>query len=200
MTLTVRAGTGAWLRLARGDEITVINSSGTQVVDLWCLATSGGDEHLSMGHCREVLAQIRFEPGDVLVSDRYTPLLRYAADTSGGQHDTLIAACSEQMYVRFGRGSGHPSCTSNLHAALAEAGTSLPFTPQPWNLFMRAPVGADGVIEFVRPPFAPGASVVLEALEPCLVVLSACPDDCYPTNGGDGSPRDVEVTVRRAAG
>jgi uncharacterized protein YcgI (DUF1989 family) len=27
----------------------------------------------------------------------------------------------------------------------------------------------------------------------CLMVFSACPDDVYPTNGGDGSPCDVHL-------
>lgn len=196
--VTVPAGRGASVRLGRGDAITITNTSGTQVVDLWCLAATGDGEHLSMGHCREVLARLWFDPGDELVSDRYTPLLRYDSDTSGGRHDTLVAACNPEMYRRFGRPDEHPSCASNLHDALRGTGLGLAFTPQPWNLFMRAPVAEDGSIAFVRPPYAPGAEVALTALEACLLVLSSCPDDCYPTNGGDGSPRDVDLVVRRA--
>src|SRR5690606_3209093 len=111
---TVPAGGGGAFHLARGDTVTIVNDAGTQVVDFWCLSLEGEAEYLSMGHCREVLAKLFFEPGDVLISNRYTPLLEYLEDTAGGRHDTLIAACSEEMYLRFGRGKGHPSCASNF--------------------------------------------------------------------------------------
>jgi uncharacterized protein YcgI (DUF1989 family) len=29
----------------------------------------------------------------------------------------------------------------------------------------------------------------------CLMVFSACPDDVYPTNGGDGTPVDAHVEL-----
>ncbi len=38
----------------------------------------------------------------------------------------------------------------------------------------------------------------MKALIPCLMVFSAYPDNVYPTNGGDDSPRDVSLEVPRA--
>lgn len=197
--VTVRAAEGAGFALRRDDTIAIVNTSGTQVVDLWCLAASDPVEHLSMGHCREVLGKIHFDPGDVLVSDRYTPMLAYEADSAGGLHDTLIAACSVEMYRRFGRDPGHPSCAGNFAQAAAGFGIALPFTPQPWNLFMRAAVQPDGRIDYERPPLQPGAAVTLRLLCDAIVIVSACPDDCYPTNGGDGSPRDISILIQPAA-
>jgi uncharacterized protein len=176
-TFKVPAAEGAAFRLASGDIMQVINESGTQVVDFWCLSLETEAEHLSMGHCREVLGKIFFDPGDVLISDRYAPLLEYVGDTAGGRHDTLIAACSEEMYLRFGRERGHPNCAANFELQARRIGR----------------------IAYSRPPFIPNGTVALKALAPVLAIVSACPDDCYPTNGGDGSPRALMVRVDAGA-
>ncbi len=193
----VRAGSGAGFSLKSGDEIIVLNTSGTQVVDFWCVSPGDSPEFLSMEHSREVLGKIYYEPGDVLLSNRYTPMIAYLADTSGGKHDTLIAACNPDMYQRFGCDNDHPSCAGNFHAALASAGIRLPIVPQPWNLFMRARVSEAGAIHYERPPYMPGSFVQLKLLTDAVIAVSACPDDCYPTNGGDGTPRDFSVLLRR---
>jgi uncharacterized protein YcgI (DUF1989 family) len=196
--ITVAAGKGAQIPTAEGDEVAIVNVSGTQVVDFWCLPRSSPQEYLSLEHCREVLSKIYFAPGDVLVSDRYVPVLDYVADTTGGQHDTLIAPCNPQMYKKFGRGPDHPSCTGNFWAAVKASGAPISFVPSPWNLFMRAKVTDDGGIEYARPPFIPDGRVILRMRRDATIIVSACPDDCYPTNGGDGSPRDFVVEVKRA--
>ena len=193
----VPAAQGFALNLSAGDRIAIINTHGTQVVDTWAFATDGGQDFLSMEHCREVLQKITFGPGDILITNRYRPILEITHDTSGGGHDTLIAACSGAMYERAGAGSEHPNCAANLAAALAGQGHVCPFTPAPWNLFMLAPVRDGHTIDYVRPTCPPGGLVEVAALMNCLMVFSACPDDVYPTNGGDGAPRDVALEVVR---
>jgi uncharacterized protein YcgI (DUF1989 family) len=193
---TVPTKEGAAFFLSSGDRIDIVNDSGTQVVDFWCLSRADDGEYLSMGHCREVLGKIFFDPGDVLISNRYNPLLEYREDTAGGHHDTLIAACSADMYHRFGREEGHPSCASNFDKAARKIDWLPQLLPQPWNLFMRAAVKTDGGIEYARPPYLPGGTVGLKALCPVLVIVSSCPDDCYPTNGGDGSAKPFSVLVQ----
>lgn len=195
--VTVLAGKGAQVPVRAGDEVTIVNVSGTQVVDFWCLPKSSPQQYLSLEHCREVLGKIYFAPGDVLVTDRYEPVFDYVADTTGGLHDTLIAPCNPDMYRKFGRSDGHPSCASNFWAAVKDAGLAIPFVPSPWNLFMRATVRPDGGIDYARPPFIPDGRVTLKMRLDATIIVSACPDDCYPTNGGDGSPRDFVIEIRR---
>lgn len=191
----VPAKEGTSFALSSGDRIEIVNDSGTQVVDFWCLALGSEPEYLSLGHCREVLGKIFFDPGDLLISNRYRPLLEYREDTAGGRHDTLIAACSEAMYRRFGRDAGHPSCAANFETCARQIDWPLPLLPQPWNLFMRAGVEEEGRIDYARPPYLPGGKVALKALCPVRIIVSSCPDDCYPTNGGDGSARPFSVLV-----
>src|SRR5947207_11034100 len=116
--IRVPAGQGAAVSVRAGDEVTIVNVSGTQVVDFWCLPISSPQEYLSLEHCREVLGKIYFAPGDVLISDRYVPIFDYVADTTGRLHDTLISPCNPYMYRKFGRTGDHPSCAGKLRAAV----------------------------------------------------------------------------------
>lgn len=186
------AGDGLAVPLEKGQLLRVVNTHGGQVVDLWAFAPADDDEHLSMGHCRELLQRVFFAPGDRLVTNRYRAALTFTADTSPGLHDTLIAACSPAMYAHLGADPAHRSCTANLEKALNRP---LSFVPQPWNLFMVARLDDRGRIEYERPVSRPGDHVELRAEMDLLVGLSSCPDDVYPTNGGDGRPHDVAVEV-----
>jgi uncharacterized protein YcgI (DUF1989 family) len=192
---TIPAGEGRAVLVGEGRHLQVINTHGTQVVDTWAFAQDDPGEHLSMEHCREVLQTIAFAPGDVLITDRYRPALTIVADDSPGEHDTLIAACSRSMYEHVGAGADHPNCADNLAAALASLGLPGGATPSPWNLFMSAPVIDGRAIEYRRPTARPGDRIELRAEMDLVVVFSACPDDWYPTNGGDGTPREVHIEI-----
>ena len=193
--LTIPAGRGLGVPLAKGCKLRIINTSGSQCVDTWAFPASDPDAWLSLEHCREIVERIYFEPGDTLIDNRYRPLFTVIADTSPGGHDTLIAACSREMYVMAGAAADHANCADNLAVALAAHGRELPFTPGPWNLFMLAPVADGRQIEYIRPNSKPGDYVEIVAETDCLMAFSACPDDVYPINGGDGKPRDAHVEV-----
>jgi uncharacterized protein YcgI (DUF1989 family) len=196
----VPAGRGRALALPAGAHVRIVNTPGTQVVDTWAFVRADAAEFLSLEHCREVRQKILFDVGDRLVTNRYRPILTIVADTSPGEHDTLIAACSGPMFAMLGRGADHPNCTDNLHDALAGLGLRSTVTPSPWNLFMSAPVRHGRAIEFRRPRCRPGDYIELRAELDCVLVLSACPDDVYPTNGGDGRPADAHVLILPGGG
>lgn len=189
----IPAGAGGGFAVERGQTVRVVNTYGTQVVDTWAFITS--DEYLSLEHCREVTKKLFFNVGDTLVTNVYRPILSFVEDTSPGQHDTLIAACNARMFELAGRGVHHPNCADNLRNVLSAHGFSPRVLPCPWNLFMNVPVVGGRRLEFLRPVVEPGQYVALRAEADCLIVLSACPDDVYPTNGGDGKPADVHVTI-----
>lgn len=190
----VPAGRGVAIELARDEVVAIVNVHGTQVVDTWAFAAGSG-EHLSMEHSREVLQRAFFGVGDLLVGNRYTPLLEVVADSSPGRHDTLIAPCSAEMFARMGGGAGHRSCAQNLREALAALKREVDAVPAAWNLFMSVRIADDGALTFQRPLSAPGDAVVVRAATDLVLVCSSCPDDLYPTNGGDGSPREVELRI-----
>ncbi|UTP28203.1 urea carboxylase-associated family protein [Streptomyces rapamycinicus NRRL 5491] len=148
-------------------------------------------EHLSMEHTRTALERLVPRPGDALVSNYRRPLVRLAEDTSPGIHDTLIAACDPERYRSLTAGDDHANCADNMRAALAAVGEAPPPVPPPLNLFMHVAWNADGDLSWLPAPARPGDAVVLEALVPIWLVLSACPMDINAINRY--SPRDVDV-------
>lgn len=194
--IILKAGTGAAMRLAHGQRVRIVNTYGTQVVDCWALNAGDPAEHMSMPHCRNHWYRLTPRPGDLLVTNLRNPILRLAADSSPGIHDTLIPCCDLTRYRQLGIAGHHPSCAENFTTALRMIGVEQPLAPPPLNLFMNVPLKANGTLAVAPPESKPGDSVELEAQMDCLVVLSACPHDIFPVNGADCRPKDVAYSIR----
>ncbi len=187
----LEGGHGVAIRLAAGEGVEIVNTHGTQVLDCWALAAEAPGEVMSMEHTRSRLSRTVPRAGDLFYSTRRRPILRFEADTSPGAHDTLLCACSPEIYAELGCAPGHRSCEGNFHEALAREGLSLGWTPGPFNLFMTTTVGPGGEILRGDPRSRPGDLAVLRAEMAAILVLSACPQDVTPINGPDRTPREV---------
>ena len=194
--LILKAGTGAAIRLRRGQRLTIVNTHGTQVVDCWALSAGDLSEHMSMAHCRNHWYRLTPRPGDLLVTDRRNPILRLVADSSPGIHDTLIPCCDLARYHQLGIKGHHASCAENFTTALRSIAIEQVRPPPPLNLFMNVPLKANGALAVAPPDSKPGDRVELEAEIDCVVVLSACPHDIFPVNGADCTPKDVAYSVQ----
>jgi uncharacterized protein YcgI (DUF1989 family) len=65
--------------------------------------------------------------------------------------------------------------------------------PQPINLFMNIPVLDGGELGWEPAPTQAGDSVTLRAEMDCYVVVSACPQDIVPINGGNPTSIAIEL-------
>ena len=193
--LTIPARRGKASFVARGQTVRVVNTHGQQVVDTWAFRRDDLTEFMSMEHSRTSLGRIMPVVGQSMVTNRRRPILTLVDDTSGGIHDTLLAACDRYRYELLGCEEYHDNCTDNLAAALAELGLAPPETPSPWNLFMNIPVGPDGSVTFEPPVSRPGDHVSLRAEMDCVVAFSACPQDVVPINGVDCTPTEAHFQV-----
>jgi uncharacterized protein YcgI (DUF1989 family) len=193
--ITIPARTGKATVAAVGQHIQVINTHGQQVVDTWAFNRDDETEFMSMEHTRTTLGRIMPLVGQSMVTNHRRPILTLVEDTSGGIHDTLLAACDRYRYELLGCEEYHDNCTDNLATALLEIGLTLPETPSPWNLFMNIPVAADGTVGFEPPVSKPGDYVVLRAEMDCVVAFSACPQDMVPINGTDCVPTEAHFRV-----
>ncbi|MQA82022.1 MAG: DUF1989 domain-containing protein [Streptosporangiales bacterium] len=196
-SMIIAARTGACFPLSVGDSFTVVNTTGGQVVDTWAVNLHDPTEYLSMSHTRTTLRRLTPRVGDALFSNRRRALLTMTEDSSPGMHDTLIAACDEERYKQLGVTGEHPSCAVNFRAALSELGIEAAAVPCPLNLFMCIPWDAEGNLEFRPVQASPGDHVTLRAEQEVVVVMSACPMDVNPINGG--TPSDVEVRLHGGA-
>lgn len=193
ITIPARRGKAAFV--ARGQSVRVINTHGQQVVDTWAFSRHDLSEFMSMEHSRTTLARIMPRVGQSMVTNRRRPILTLVEDTSGGIHDTLLAACDRYRYELLGHEGHHDNCTDNLASALAELGLASAETPSPWNLFMNIPVGPDGGVGFEPPVSQPGDHLVLRAEMDCVVAFSACPQDMVPINGVDCTPTEAHFQL-----
>ena len=192
-TIPARRGKAAFV--ASGQTVKIINTHGQQVVDTWAFNRADPTEFMSMEHSRTSLGRIMPVIGQSMVTNRRRPILTLVEDTSGGIHDTLLAACDRYRYELLGCDGYHDNCTDNLAAALAELGLEPPETPGPWNLFMNIPVASDGSVGFEPPVSNPGDYLVLRAEMDCIVAFSACPQDMVPINGADCTPTEAHFQV-----
>ena len=193
--IEIPARRGKAMRLAAGQSVKVINTFGQQVVDTWAFAATDIREFMSMEHTRIAIGRIIPKIGDPLVTNRRRPLLTLTEDTSGGIHDTLIAACDRWRYELLGCVGYHDNCTDNLAAGLAELGLAPPETPSPLNLFMNIPVIDGNAIDVLPPVSTPGSYVTLRAEMDCVVAFSACPQDMVPINGAAMTPTAAHFEV-----
>ena len=193
ITIPARRGRAAFV--AAGRSVRVINTHGQQVVDTWAFRRDDLTEFMSMEHSRTSLGRIMPTLGQAMVTNRRRPILTLLDDTSGGIHDTLLAACDRYRYELLGCEGYHDNCTDNLAAAMADLGLTPPETPSPWNLFMNIPVASDGAVGFEPPVCRPGDHLTLRAEMDCVVAFSACPQDMVPINGANCTPTEAHFQI-----
>jgi len=194
-TITIPARKGAAAFVKRGQRVKLINTHGQQVVDTWAFARADPGEFMSMEHSRVQMGSIFPRRGDTLVTNRRNPILSIVEDTSGGVHDTLLAACDRYRYAQLGCKTYHDNCTDNLAAALAALGLSARTTPAPLNMFMNIPVAADGGVSFEPPVSTPGSYATFRAEMDLVIAFSACPQDLNPVNGRDCKPTEAHFQL-----
>jgi uncharacterized protein len=182
--------------VAQGQVVTVINTHGEQVVDTWAFSHADLGEFMSNEHTRAHSLHLIPRPGDILRTNLRRPIMTLLEDTSGGVHDTLIAACDRRRYAFLGVEGYHDNCTDNLFAGMRELGLVPPEVPSPLNLFMNIPWTSDGALSFEAPPRPlPGGYVRLRAEMDLVIAFSACPQDILPINGKAGKPVEAHFAI-----
>lgn len=182
-TTIIPAGSGVGLRLARGQRLRVCDPQGGQSGDLMAYAPDGS-ARLSNGRTFDYGGKLYLTTGDVLWSDRSTPMLTIVEDQVG-RHDFLYATCSLEMFRLQYKVTGyHPNCTDNLSAALRELGVEPGSLPPAFNVFMNVEIDVanGGRLSFGPPRSRAGDGIVVRAEIDLAIALSACP--ALGCNGG----------------
>jgi uncharacterized protein YcgI (DUF1989 family) len=192
---TIPARSGVAAHVKSGQTIKVINTHGDQVVDTWAFSTSNPKEFMSMEHTRPHILKITPKVGDVMLTNRRCPMLTVLEDTSGGIHDTVIAACDQYRYKFLGVEEYHDNCTDNLIAGMGALGMEVPEVPSPLNLFMNIPVKEDRTLSFEAPVSTPGSYILFRAEMDLVIAFSACPQDILPINGVGHLPTEAHFFI-----
>jgi uncharacterized protein YcgI (DUF1989 family) len=185
--IIIPAGGGAGLRLARGEQLRIIDPEGGQSGDLMAFSADGS-ERLSNGRTFDYLGKVYLTTGDVLWSDRSNPMLTIVADDVG-RHDFLYASCSLEMYrLQYGVTGYHANCHDSLCSALRELGVEGRPLPTAFNFFMSVDISPEGRLSFTPPRSRAGDSFVVRAEMDLAVAISACPTS---TCNGGAPPRPL---------
>jgi uncharacterized protein YcgI (DUF1989 family) len=185
--VNILPGRAVRFALAAGERLRVVDMEGSQVADLVAFVTDRPGVVLSASHTRVALGRTSPRAGDLLYGTERLPLLRVVTD-SVGVHDLLYPCCDPERYRMLGGDGAHANCRDALAAVLPE----LDRIPDPWNVFMHTVVDAMGRLEVRRPLSQAGDHVVIEAVVPITVGVSACPMDLNDCNGRAPSPIGLE--------
>ncbi|HEY6577303.1 MAG TPA: urea carboxylase-associated family protein [Mycobacterium sp.] len=190
--VVVPAGAGRAVLVREGERVRVVDVEGGQVGDVFAFVAQDPGEHLSASHTRTSTGRLFPLMGEHFVTSLRRPILTLVGDTSPGVHDMLIAACDPARYRALGI-EKHGSCADNLRNAMAQIGMTIGSVPQPVNVFMNIPIGANGDLEWLAATSRPGDAVTFEAALDCVVVVSACPMDVNSINGERPTPLAIEI-------
>ena len=194
-SINVPARTGIGFEVNRGQLFRIIDVDGSQPADFWAFNSLDIFEHLSCEHTRPSIQRLYPREGNSAFTNHRRPIVTLVEDNSPGEHDMEFAACDKYRYLELGADGSHSNCTDNLHKALGGFGLSLPYTPQPWNLFTNFFLHSDGIFEVRSPSTKSGDSVTMRAEIDAHVIISACPQDMNDTCGGNPTDNLVEVGV-----
>jgi uncharacterized protein YcgI (DUF1989 family) len=188
--------TGRGFELPAGAQLTVVDPTGGQVSDFFCVNAGDPGETLSSGRTIDYAGRLRLSTGDLLYSNRSNPMATIVAD-SCGRHDFLLTPCSQQtfdiLYPEFA-GAPHPSCLGNLAGALAPFGVRVDQIGTTFNIFMNVWWDPDGTVHIDPPVTRAGDHLILRAEMDLYVGLTAC--SAEKSNGGTLKPIDFGVTMR----
>ncbi len=194
----VKARAGTAFAVKKGDLIRFTDLKGQQPIDVWVFKRSGKKvvkplEFLSCEHTKPSIEKLYPHKGDAAYTNYRRPIVTLVEDNSPGQHDMQYAACDPTRYKELGAKGKHASCQDNFHKGMKAIGVTLPFTPQPWNLFTNFFINKDGTFTVKAPATRAGDNCTLRAEMDAYVIVSACPQDMNDTCGGNPTPIDIEL-------
>ena len=185
----IPACSGIKIDVKQGQNITVIDMDGGQVVDFFAEVTNNQNEFLSTGVTIDCNESLKLKIGDTIYTNLYQPMMKVLSDDVG-EHDLLHPCCRPEMYDFFyHNGKGHPNCFDNINNALAEQRPII----TPVNLFMHTEINTDGSISVETPVSKAGDKIVIEALLDITLGVAACSVSESKCNSGKCSPVKIMI-------
>ncbi len=185
----IPACSGIKIDVKQGQNITVVDIEGGQVVDFFAEAYGNPNEFLSTGVTIDCNESLKLNVEDIIYTNLYRPMLKIIFDDVG-EHDLLHPCCRPEMYDFFyNNGKGHPNCLENINGALNEQRPSI----TPVNLFMHTKISADGKISVEEPLSKAGDKIILKALIDITLGAAACSVSESKCNSGKCTPVKIVV-------
>jgi uncharacterized protein YcgI (DUF1989 family) len=194
MICEISPRSGVAFRLAKGEQLRVIDPQGEQVSDLLAFNAADTDEVISSGRSLDYASKIYLTTGDPIYSNRSNVMLRIVEDTVG-RHDFLLTPCSKDTFrIIYGDEHPHQGCFGNLANALAPYGIKPDQIPTAFNVFMNVTIDGEGRLAVEPPLSKAGDQIVFEAEQDLIMALTAC--SALQSNNYAFKPIRYEIVVR----
>lgn len=185
----IPACSGIKIDVQQGQNITVVDIEGGQVVDFFAEVTDKPNEFLSTGVTIDCNESLKLKIGDTIYTNLYTPMMEVLSDDVG-EHDLLHPCCRPEMYDYFyHNGKGHRNCFDNINNALKEQRPII----TPVNLFMHTKINTNGNISVEKPISEAGDKIILKALLNITLGIAACSVSESQCNSGECSSIKVII-------
>ena len=186
-------------KVKAGDLVRVTDPEGEQVADLVAFNDQDRKEYLSSGRSIDYASRMFLTTGDILYSNRSTPMFSIVEDDVG-RHDFTLTPCSEDTFrIIYGDENPAPGCEGNLARVLAPHGIDRDAIPIAFNVFMHVAIDGDsGEIKVLPPKSKAGDSILLRAEMDLLIGLTAC--SAGQSNNFNYKPIAYDIIPRQAAG
>lgn len=166
----IDACSGKSIDVLVGQNVTIIDIEGGQVVDFFAESAESSNEFLSTGVTIDCNESLRLKVGDYIYSNLYRSMFQITYDEVG-EHDLIHPCCRPEMYDFFyHNGEGHSNCLDNINHEMGETRPII----HPVNLFMYTKINTDGTISVKRPISKAGSKIVLKAEMNMRLGVAAC--------------------------
>lgn len=182
----IAPGTAIAVELEEGELLQILDVEGKQVADFVAFNLHDQEEWGSTTVTRAANDHVMMTLGKQFWSNRRAPLFELVEDTVG-RHDMLYACCDPIRYEKLGA-PDHANCRTALSESLQAWGITLDEVPDPINWFMNVAIKQRGELEIRTPLSEAEDYVLIKALKPLVVAVSACPQDLVATNGMKPTP------------
>lgn len=182
---------GVAFEIRSGQLLKVSAPEGEQVSDLICYNLGDIDEWLCSGRTIDHSRSWRLGEGDVLYSNRSSPMFSILED-SCGKHDFLLAPCSQNTFqVHDEVEELHTSCHENLYCSLMGWDIDPDEIYTTFSMFMNVSLQEDGNFKIGVPASKAGDHVLFRAEMDMVVGLTSC--SCLQYNNGSLKPIDYKI-------
>ena len=191
----IPAKNGLSLELATGDVLRIIDEEGEQVADLVAFNRNNLAEHISAPQTNKLNSRLNLRENDYLYSTDCKKIFQIKKISNARVHcNFLFSPCGDaDNAIRFPHQSKGTTCLGILQKILAVYAIDWRDMLEPFSIGLHLHIKDDGAIQTKAPLSKAGDYIELATLMPCIVGITACPQDRNLCNNKKLKPIRIQV-------
>ncbi len=196
----IPAKDGIALEVEAGDFVRIIDVQGQQVADLVAFRKENLDEHISATQTNKLNARLNLKAGDALYSTDCNRMFVITKVSNPRVHYNFIfSPCGDaDNALRFPAIPPGETCLGILKRVLKKYSLDWRDMLEPFSIGLNLSINDDGSLATLAPLSRAGDFIEIQAMMPCVIGISACPQDRNLCNGGATKPVRVQWTRNTA--